>query len=62
MDQPLVIPDCRCPGRPMVSLPLKVPDEAAAELQRQAERLGCSRTALGRTLLMEALKRLQAES
>jgi hypothetical protein len=46
----------------MVSLPLKVPDEAAAELQRQAERLGCSRTALGRTLLMEALKRLQAES
>ena len=43
----------------MASVPLKVPADAAERLQAQAERLGCSRTALGRTLLMRALAELE---
>jgi hypothetical protein len=44
----------------MAPLPLKVPAEALAQLQAQADRLGISRTALGRTLLMQRLAELEA--
>ena len=58
--QPFLIPDCRRPGEPMAALPLKLPQAAAAQLQATAERLGCSRTALGRALLLQGLALLQA--
>ena len=58
--QPFLIPDCRRPGEPMAALPLKLPQAAAAQLQITAERLGCSRTALGRALLLQGLALLQA--
>lgn len=43
----------------MVPTPLKLPPAAAAQLQAQAERLGTSRAALGRALLMRALAELE---
>lgn len=43
----------------MASVPLKIPPEAAERLQAQADRLGCSRTALGRSLLLRALAELE---
>jgi hypothetical protein len=58
--QAFLIPDCRRPGEPMAALPLKLPQAAAAQLQATAERLGCSRTALGRALLLQGLALLQA--
>ena len=57
---PFVVPDHRRPGQAMAPLPLKVPAEAAAQLQAAADRLGTSRTALGRALLMKGLAQLQA--
>jgi hypothetical protein len=57
---PFVVPDHRRPGQAMAPLPLKVPAEALAQLQAQADRLGISRTALGRTLLMQRLAELEA--
>jgi hypothetical protein len=44
----------------MAALPLKLPQAAAVQLQATAERLGCSRTALGRALLLQGLAQLQA--
>lgn len=60
--QPFLIPDCRRPGAPMAALPLKLPQLQAAQLQAAAERLGCSRTALGRALLIAGLAQLQANA
>jgi hypothetical protein len=57
---PLVVLDHRCPGQPMAPLSVKVPAAVAAQLQAQADRLGCCRTALGRTLLMQGLAQLEA--
>ncbi len=57
---PFLIPDCRRPGQTMSPLPLKVPAEAAAQLQAAADRLGTSRTALGRFLLLQGLAQLEA--
>lgn len=54
-----VVPDCRRPGQAMASVPLKVPPETAERLQALADRLGTSRTALGRALLLQALAQLQ---
>ena len=56
----LVVLDHRCPGQAMAALPIKVPAAVAAQLQAQADRLGCSRTALARTLLLQGLAQLQA--
>lgn len=53
-----LIPDCRRPGEPMAALPLKLPQAAALQLQAAAEQLGCSRTALGRALLLQGLAQL----
>jgi hypothetical protein len=54
-----VVPDLRTPGEAMASLPLKLPPSAMADLQKQAERLRCSRSALGRALLMRGLQQLE---
>ena len=56
---PFVIPDARTPGQAMHALPLKIPAPALAQLQQQADRLGCSRSALARALLLRALADLQ---
>lgn len=57
---PFLIPDCRRPGHAMAAVPLKLPTEAAAQLQAFADRLGTSRTALGRALLLQGLAQLEA--
>ena len=57
---PFLIPDCRRPGQAMSAVPLKLPAEAAAQLQAAADRLGTSRTALGRALLLQGLAQLEA--
>ena len=57
---PFVVPDHRRPGQPMGTMPLKLPPAALAQLQAQADRLGCSRTALARTLLLQRLAELEA--
>jgi hypothetical protein len=43
----------------MLALPLKLPQLATAQLQHQADRLGCNRGALGRALLMRGLDQLE---
>lgn len=55
-----VVLDHRCQGQPMAPLPVKVPAAVAAQLQAQADRLGCNRTALARTLLLQGLAQLEA--
>jgi hypothetical protein len=55
-----LIADLRRPGEPMAALPLKLPADAVLRLQAQSDRLKCSRGALGRALLLEALERLEA--
>ena len=56
---PFVVPDLRSPGQPMGSLPIKIPAVVLADLQAQADRLGCNRGALARTLLVRGLQQLQ---
>jgi hypothetical protein len=56
---PFLIPDCRRPGQPMATLPLKLPAEALAQLQAQSDRLRCSRAALARALLLQGLEQLE---
>ena len=60
--RPLVIADHRCPGQPMSPLPLKLPAEALAQLQAQADRLRCNRGALARALLLQGLEQLEAST
>jgi hypothetical protein len=43
----------------MASLPLKLPAASLAQLQAQANRLGCNRGALARTLIVRGLEQLQ---
>jgi len=50
-----VVLDHRCPPQPMTALPGRLPAAALPRLQAQADRLGCSRTALARTLLLQGL-------
>lgn len=56
------IPDCRTPGHPMASLPLKLPQASSDQLDALAARMGCSRSALGRALLLHGLQTLAAAS
>lgn len=58
--EPFIIRDHRTPGQPLQTLPLKIPGERLEALQAQAERIGCSRGALGRALLLGALANLEA--
>jgi hypothetical protein len=60
MSEPLILRDWRTPGRPLEPVPLKLPADRVAALQAQADRLGCSRGALARCLLLEGLERLEA--
>jgi len=59
-DAPLVVPDYRRPGRQMASVPIKLPEHLAEALQHRAERLGCSRGALGRVLIAQGLEWLES--
>lgn len=54
------VPDLRRPGQAMAPLPIKLPADAMAGLQAQADRLGCSRSALARALLVRGLAELEA--
>lgn len=55
------IADHRRPGEPMAPLPLKVPADALPRLQAQADRLGCGRAALVRSLLLQGLEQLEED-
>jgi hypothetical protein len=55
-----VVLDHRCPDQPMAPLTVKVPAAVSAQLQAQAARLGCCRTALARTLQLQGLAQLEA--
>lgn len=57
---PFVVPDLRRPGEAMASLPLKLPAAVLRDLQAQADRLGCNRGALARTLIVRGLEQQQA--
>ena len=57
--QTLILRDYRTPGRPLEALPVKIPADRLEALQAQADRLGCSRSALGRALLLQALDQLE---
>jgi hypothetical protein len=57
---PLVVLDHRCPDQPMAPFSVKVPAAVPAQLQAQAARLGCCRTALGRALQLQGLAQLEA--
>ena len=56
---PFVVPDLRRPGEAMASLPLKLPAAVLRDLQAQADRLGCNRGALARTLIVRGLEQQQ---
>ena len=55
-----VVLDHRCPDQPMAPFSVKVPAAVPAQLQAQAARLGCCRTALGRALQLQGLAQLEA--
>lgn len=57
---PLIVPDLRAPGRPMPTLPIKLPADCLASLQSRAEQIGTTRGALARTLVVQGLQRLEA--
>jgi predicted transcriptional regulator len=57
---PLVVPDYRRPGQAMANVPIKLPPDLLEALQHRAERLGCSRGALGRALIAQGLERLES--
>jgi hypothetical protein len=56
-DSLFVVRDHRTPGEPLLTLPLKMPAEAMVDLELLAGQLRCSRGALGRALLVEALQK-----
>ena len=56
---PFVIPDCRRPGVAMAAVAIKLPPESTAQLGDWAARLGTTRTALGRALVMRGLDQLE---
>jgi hypothetical protein len=58
--QSLVVPDLRRPGEAMRQVPLKLPASLVDELQAQADRMGTTRSALARTLVLRGLEQLQA--
>jgi predicted transcriptional regulator len=44
----------------MPSIPVKLPPDLLEALQHRAERLGCSRGALARVLIVQGLERLES--
>ncbi|MCT4364778.1 hypothetical protein FB106_12020 [Synechococcus sp. Ace-Pa] len=59
MRQPLVIEDHRRPGEAMPQQQFRLPLEALERLQRQADRLKCSRSGLARALALRGLAELE---
>ncbi len=59
MRQPLVIEDQRRPGEAMPQVQVRLPLEALQRLQRQADRLKCSRSGLTRALTLRGLAELE---
>jgi hypothetical protein len=55
---PFVIPDFRSHDGAMTPLPLKLPAFAVDQLRRNADRMGCTRSALARALLVRGLAEL----
>ncbi len=62
MPQPLVIEDHRKPGEAMLQVQFRLPLEALQRLQRQADRLKCSRSGLTRALALRGLAELERAS
>ena len=56
MPLPALLPDLRRAGQPMTGIPVKLPAAAAAALQEHADRLGASRGAVARHLIVAALE------
>jgi predicted transcriptional regulator len=55
MPLPALLPDLRRPGQPMAAIPVKLPAAAADALQEHADRIGASRSAVARHLIVAAL-------
>lgn len=62
MPQLLVIEDNRQPGEAMPQVQFRLPLEALQRLQRQADRLKCSRSGLTRALALRGLAELERAS
>lgn len=58
--QPFQLIEQRAPGSPMRPVNLKLPGEVVEQLHRQAERLRCYPSALGRALIARGLADLAA--
>lgn len=58
--QPFQLIEQRAPGRPMRPVNLKLPGDVVDQLHRQAERIGCYPSALGRALIAQGLADLAA--
>jgi hypothetical protein len=54
-----LLADLRRPGRPMVALPVKIPADLLELLEYRADRLGCSRGALARSLIVRGMEALE---
>lgn len=54
------LPDLRRPGQPMAGIPVKLPADCAEILQAHADRIGASRGALARHLVVRGLEQLEA--
>jgi len=56
MPIPALLPDLRRPSQPMTGIPVRLPAAAADALQEHADRLGASRGAVARHLIVSALE------
>lgn len=56
---PLIVPDTRRPGALQAPWPVRLPPALVADLDGQAEALGCSRAALTRALLTQGVAQLR---
>jgi hypothetical protein len=59
MPIPALLPDLRRPGQPMAFISLKLPADCVETLQGHADRIGASRGALARHLVVRALQELE---
>ena len=62
MSLPALLPDLRRPGLPMTYVSVKLPTNYAATLQDHADRIGATRGALARHLVVRALQELEEAS
>lgn len=61
MAPPVILRDYRSPSQAMETLAIKIPPAYLQLLMRQADRHGCSRAVLARTLLLQALEAAAGE-